>query len=429
MNKRKSSGRPTPKNGKNFAKAFDKSLRKVLAEMNEQIKPQSLPPPDPNRLKLVWRFWHLLPPDWSGETRVQLLRTPAPEIPRLRQQYAESARRLAAKRKFKRRPVPVSEAFWQAFNGQFNAQDEGTFAAACWWDWFIGQFHKVFAYTQQPDGTRRYDRLPFVEQQLSFRDFLMHNERDVATNRTTKELQITHPKFWELSAPALDLVQKARRRWEAYMTARLGAAEVISKLIVPRPLAAESLRRAAPRQLPADQKKFVNYLAGDFWKLSLYDQERYIRETFQPLRQPYEDLADHIACDAIAPDTLHSFMADGFLNLTLDQKLHFVRLSYQQRPKQKTNQYIILKTWLLDNAPVFQEFRWSLSAVFNRVAKCFTNYPGKIASADSQRVFQSALHDWGIVLDLPKGRSSKLHLMGRHAELLTKPAFFIFKKP
>jgi hypothetical protein len=196
-------------------------------------------------------------------------------------------------------------------------------------------------------------------------------------------------------------------------------------LIVPRPLAAESLRRAAPRQLPADQKKFVDYLAGDFWKLSLYDQERYIRETFQPLRQPYEDLADHIACDAIAPDTLHNFMADGFLNLTLDQKLHFVRLSYQQRPKQKTNQYIILKTWLLDNAPVFQEFRWSLSAVFNRVAKCFTNYPGKIASADSQRVFQSALHDWGIVLDLPKGRSSKLHLMGRHAELLTKPAFFM----
>ncbi len=428
MNKQKTSDILTPENGKIFEKALDKSLLKAFAKMSEKTKPQSLPPPDPNQLKVVWRLWHLLPPDWSGETRVQLLRTPAPEIPRLRQTLTEIAQQLAAKGKF-RCPKPVKKAFWQAFTGQFSAQDEGTFAAACWWSWFIEQFHKVFACTQQPDGTRCYDRLPFVEQQLSFRDFLMHNESDVATNRTAKELQNYSPRFWELSAPALDLVQKARRRWEAYTSARLGAAEVFSKLIVPKPLTSEMLRQAAPRLLPAEQKKFVDYLAGGFWKLSLYNQERYIKETFQPLRHPYEDLADHIACDAVAPDTLRNFMADGFLNLTLAQKLHFVRISHQQRPQRKTNQYIILKTWLLDNAPIFHEFRWSLSAVFNYVAKNFTSYPGENASADSQRVFQSALNDWGIVLNLPKGRSSQHHLTGRHAELLTKPAFFIFKQP
>ena len=414
---------------------INRAVARELKHLNSKSKtPKDLPEPDEKRLQLVWHLWHLLPKDWSAESRVQLLLTPAAEIPGLRLRLADNHRRVTAKRKLEYHQQSVGKKFWHEFTGQFNVRDAGTFETARWWDWFVGQFQKVFAFTMQKDGKRLYVRLIYVEQQLAFQDFQMHNPGDIATYRTVLELQITHPKFWEISSPALDLIHNARRRWESYETAQHKAAAEFRKFIFPEPIlkGSSDQRRARHEQLAwlANPKKQADYLSGKFLELSLYDQERFIKEDLHSnplLTQPYEDYAINIACGIIAPDVFRKFMAEDFVSLTQREQLHFVRLCHERREENKKNKYILLKTWLLQNVPVLQEFGWRMDAVIAAVAKRFLDYPGMKAEVEAA-AFKSALSEWGIVLNLQTGRKRASQMFAAsNKQLLTGPPKPLFQ--
>lgn len=395
---------------------WERALSRQLERLQSKIPPpKAFPRPDAERLQLIWKLWHLLPQNWSADSRIALLSIPAKRILGQRKRY-DAMKREFARRAVANQPSVPSTAFWKEFGGHFTASDAGTFEAARWWDRFLNDCRRVLT------------RIDQVREQANFRDYLMHAAADVATHRTARELEIAYPAFWKNQSPTLDLVQQARERWQAYLEARNKAVAEFGQLVSTQPVFKQTLANRRDRQKRlawlADPQKLADYLSGDFWRASLSERERFITEDLHResmLQQHYELFADYMACNNVASDVLRNFMAKDFIVLTKDEQLRFVQLCAQRRRDLKKTRYTILKTWLRDNTPVFQQFQWRMNAVIKAVADRFPDYPGHAAD-DEEGVFKRALSEWGIVLGLPPGRKRVGQIFHEpHKELLTEP--------
>jgi hypothetical protein len=396
-----------------FRQGTLKFLEGGLARLNMLSKGNNrvpLSPADEPKLKLVFELLSLLPGDWSIEVKLSALQTQ--EIDAFKKRIVARERRLAADKTLKRRPLAVPSGFWNKFQQPLGPEYQTIFLAAGWWLGFIEHVKKLLECTVEKDGKKHFPRLPNVKAQLRFRDYGLHDLVDVAVFRLVRELHHTgHSEFWkrENEAPSSQLIGHARRRLQAYFDARQRAGAEFDKLLLLKPTGDDIEGNEA--RLPTG-----------FWSLSLYKQQDLVGGLFaRGLNDSQKWRAAAIACGLLSDDDREAFGQNEFAKLHPAEMEQFLKLCQCPPSAIKKHQYTVLKTWLLDNAPVFERFGWHWPGIFKAVQGRFDHYPGSTRE-DGEPSLKEWCHRNGVRLKLHRGTvRNKAELAAQpKAQLLTE---------